>query len=81
LAGTPTLRSAPNLARFDVQREPAGLLPITIARRRHLRVTGTLGVLRAGAEHGVVNVGKLLMRPSATTFYVDEALVNSIFER
>ena len=26
------------------------------AKRRHLRVTGTLGVLRAGAEQGLVNV-------------------------
>lgn len=26
------------------------------AKRRHLRVTGTLGVLRSGAEQGLVNV-------------------------
>src|SRR5260370_36311304 len=51
------------------------------ARRRHLRVTGTLGVLRAGAEQGVVNVPELLTRLRTTSFYVDEALVNSIFER
>ena len=46
------------------------------AKRRHLRVTGTLGVLRAGAEQGVVNVPDLIERLKNTTFYLDEALVN-----
>ena len=32
------------------------------AMRRRLRVTGTLGVLRAGAEQGVVNVPDLTAR-------------------
>ena len=45
------------------------------AKRRHLRVTGTLGVLRAGAELGLVNVPGLIARPQATSFYVDEALL------
>ena len=43
------------------------------ARRRHLRVTGTPGVLRAGAELGLVNVPDLIARLQATTFYVDQA--------
>ncbi len=50
------------------------------AKRRHLRVTGTLGVLRAGAEQGLVNVPDLLKRLKTTSFYLDEALVNTVFE-
>jgi predicted nucleic acid-binding protein len=51
------------------------------ARRRNLRVTGTLGVLSAGAEQELVDVPDLLVRLKATSFYVDDALVKSIFER
>jgi len=50
------------------------------ARRRSLRVTGTLGVLRAGAEQGLVNVPDLIGRLEATGFYVDDGLVNTIFQ-
>lgn len=49
------------------------------AKRRRLRVTGTLGVLKAGAEQGVVNVPDLIERLESTTFYLDETLVKSIF--
>jgi predicted nucleic acid-binding protein len=49
------------------------------AKRRHLRVTGTLGVLRAGAEQGLVNVPELLERLKATSFYLDETLLNAVF--
>jgi len=51
------------------------------ARRRNLRVTGTLGVLRAGAEQGLVDVPELIGRLKATSFYVDDALVTAIFQR
>jgi predicted nucleic acid-binding protein len=51
------------------------------ARRRKLRVTGTLGVLRAGAELGLVDVPKLITRLKTTCFYVDDALVTAIFQR
>jgi hypothetical protein len=51
------------------------------ARRRNLRVTGTLGVLRAGAEQGLVNVPALIGRLETTSFTVDDALVNAIFRR
>jgi predicted nucleic acid-binding protein len=51
------------------------------AKRRHLRVTGTLGVLRAGAEQGLVNVPELLDRLKATSFYLDETLLNAVFGR
>ena len=51
------------------------------AKRRHLRVTGTLGVLRSGAEQGLVNVPDLLERLKATSFYLDEALVSAVFDQ
>jgi predicted nucleic acid-binding protein len=51
------------------------------AKRRHLRVTGTLGVLRAGAERGVVDVPDLLGRLKATSFYLDETLLITVFDR
>jgi predicted nucleic acid-binding protein len=51
------------------------------AKRRHLRVTGTLGVLRSGAEQGLVNVPDLLERLKATSFYLDETLLKAVFER
>lgn len=51
------------------------------AKRRNLRVTGTLGVLRAGAEQGLVDVPDLLSRLKTTSFYMDEALVRSMFNR
>jgi len=49
------------------------------AKRRRLRVTGTLGVLRAGAEQGLVNVPDLLERIKTTSFYLDETLLNTVF--
>ena len=51
------------------------------AKRRHLRVTGTLGVLRAGAEQDLVNVPELLEGLKATSFYLDETLLNAVFGR
>ena len=51
------------------------------AKRRQLRVTGTLGVLRTGAEQGLVNVPDLLERLKATSFYLDETLLNAVFGR
>jgi predicted nucleic acid-binding protein len=51
------------------------------AKRRHLRVTGTLGVLRTGAEQGLVNVPDLIERLKGTTFYLDEVLLNAVFAR
>jgi predicted nucleic acid-binding protein len=51
------------------------------AKRRSLRVTGTLGVLRAAAERGLVTVPELIVRLKATNFYTDEALLISVFGR
>ncbi len=49
------------------------------ARRWNLRVTGTLGVLRAAAERKMVDVPGVLEKLRATNFYLDEALLRSIF--
>jgi predicted nucleic acid-binding protein len=51
------------------------------AKRRSLRVTGTLGVLRTAAERGLVNVPELIVRLKATNFHADEALLKSAFGR
>jgi predicted nucleic acid-binding protein len=51
------------------------------ARRRNLRVTGTLGVLRAGAEQGIIDVPDTVSKLRSTSFYVDDALINTIFAR
>jgi len=42
------------------------------AKRRNLRVTGTLGVLRAAG---------LILRIKATSFYADDALLTAVFGR
>jgi len=49
------------------------------ARRRSLRVTGTLGILRTAAERGLIDVPEVLTRLRSTNFYVDENLIRSIF--
>lgn len=49
------------------------------ARRRSLRVTGTLGILRAAAERGLIRVPEVLARLRETSFYVDDRLILSIF--
>jgi predicted nucleic acid-binding protein len=49
------------------------------AARRKFRVTGTLGVLRAGADEGLIDVPEVLARLDATTFYSDRALIEMLF--
>lgn len=51
------------------------------ARRRSLRVTGTLGILRTAAENGLIDVPQVLARLRDTNFYVSEDLIRSIFGR
>jgi predicted nucleic acid-binding protein len=51
------------------------------ARRRRLRFTGMLGILRRAAEHGMIDVRDVLARLDTTNFYVDEALVARLFGR
>ncbi len=49
------------------------------AVRRSFRVTGTLGVLRAAAVEGLIDVRDVVNRLGATTFYADERLLDSVF--
>jgi predicted nucleic acid-binding protein len=49
------------------------------ARRRNLRVTGTLGVLRTAAEAELIDVSDVLARLRATNFYVEEDLLQKVF--
>jgi predicted nucleic acid-binding protein len=49
------------------------------ARRLNLRVTGTLGILRAAAEKGLIDVPEILARLGDTSFYVDGNLIGSVF--
>ena len=49
------------------------------AARRKFRVTGTLGVLRAGADEGLIDVPEVLARLDTTTFYTDHALIERLF--
>ncbi|HYO14136.1 MAG TPA: DUF3368 domain-containing protein [Thermoanaerobaculia bacterium] len=49
------------------------------ARRRGLKVTGTLGILRAAAERNWIDVPEVLARLRETSFYVDENLISSTF--
>ena len=51
------------------------------ARRRKLRVTGTLGVLRVAAELGLVDVPLAVSKLQATNFYFDPALVRQVLGR
>ena len=51
------------------------------AKRLSIRVTGTLGVLRTGAEQGVVDVPIMLQLLRKTSFYADPALIDEIFAR
>ena len=51
------------------------------AKRRKLRVTGTLGVLRAAAELELISVSDVIARLKATNFYADDALLQSAFGR
>ena len=53
----------------------------TEAARRNFRVTGTLGVLRAAAGEGLIDVRRVLDRLSATNFYADEQLLARLFEK
>jgi predicted nucleic acid-binding protein len=49
------------------------------AKRRHLRVTGTLSA-QGRRRARLVDVPDLLERLKTTSFYLDQALVNVVFE-
>ena len=71
-------RIAPSLADLLLIDEAVGRAE---ARRRNLRVTRTLGVLRAAAELGLVDVPGLIVRIEAASFYADDALLTAVFGR
>jgi predicted nucleic acid-binding protein len=49
------------------------------ARRRRLVVTGTMGVLRTAAERHLIDVPQVLEQLRATSFYVDDTLIEELF--
>lgn len=49
------------------------------ARRLHLHLTGTLGILRTAAERKMIDVPQVLACLSQTNFYVDPKLIRSTF--
>lgn len=51
------------------------------AVRRSFRVTGTLGVMRAAAGEGLIDVRSVLDRLATTNFYADEQLLSRLFEK
>jgi predicted nucleic acid-binding protein len=46
---------------------------------RGFRVTGTLGVLRAAAQEGLIDVREVVNRLSTTNFYAHERLLDTVF--
>ena len=48
------------------------------ATRRHIRVTGTIGVLRAAAKIGLIDLGNALERLGRTNFRIEKALLDRI---
>lgn len=51
------------------------------AARRKFRVTGTLGVLRAAADEGLINVRATLEQLATTSFYTNQHLVQQLFAK
>ncbi len=49
------------------------------AVRRSFRVAGTLGILRAAAEEGLIDVREVLNRLGATNFDADQGLLDRLF--
>ena len=51
---------------------------VTVARRRGLAVTGTLGVLDLAARRGLVNLAEAFERLKATSFYYRQGLFDAL---
>lgn len=51
---------------------------VTVARRRSLAVTGTLGVLDAAARRGLVDLAAAFERLKATSFYYRQGLFDAL---
>jgi predicted nucleic acid-binding protein len=54
---------------------------VMVARRRGLRVTGTLGVLDMAAQHRLVDFALAIDRLRRTSFRIPEALLDSLLKR
>jgi len=50
------------------------------AKRRHLPFTGTLGVLRAGAKHGLLDLKTAIGCLQQTSFHVSQDLLDQIIK-
>ena len=50
------------------------------ARHLGIRITGTVGVLRLGAERSLINVPDVLSRLRRSGFYIDDNVLQSAFE-
>jgi predicted nucleic acid-binding protein len=48
------------------------------AERRHLPVTGTVGVLRAAAELGLIDLREALARLRSTNFYITQEMLDRL---
>lgn len=51
---------------------------VTLARRRHLAATGTLGVLDIAARRGLVDCRAAFDRLKATSFYYRQGLLDAL---
>ena len=51
---------------------------VTLARRRHLAATGTLGVLDIAARRGLVDLASAFDRLKATSFYYRQGLLDAL---
>lgn len=53
---------------------------VVAAKRKGLLVTGTLGVLDLAAEHGLIDIGPVIQRLTATNFRYPQALIDRFLE-
>jgi predicted nucleic acid-binding protein len=51
-----------------------------IAQRRHLVITGTLGVLKAGAQQGLLDLKTAVARLSQTNFHIAQEILDRLTE-
>lgn len=51
-----------------------------VAQHRHLPVTGTLGVLKAGAEEGLLDLKSVVARLNQTNFHVAQDILDRLLD-
>jgi predicted nucleic acid-binding protein len=52
-----------------------------VARARHLRITGTIGLLQRAAEHGLLDLADAFARIKETDFWISPKLLDTELER